>query len=115
MWNDVSGWIEPRRPADRALVRAERVDLLVRRRADVEPNVRVARAEQQHPRDTMVLQAIPQLFRKEEMIARGDDAIECAPSRDAVVGMHLVVAPGIVRKDNVGPMLADHPAELAPQ
>ena len=29
--------------------------------------------------------------------------------------MHLVVAPGIVRKDNVGPMLADHPADLAPQ
>src|SRR5437773_7457324 len=99
-------------PADLALVRPECRDLLVDRRRDVEPDVRVARAEEQHPRDTVVPQAAGELLRKEKVVARGDDAVERAPAGDTMIGVHLVMTPWVVREHHVGLVLPDHQADL---
>src|SRR5438105_15551006 len=64
----------------------------------------------------MLLQlSTAQLLWKEEVIARGDDAVEAAPTRDTVIGVRLVVTPRIVREHRVGPVLADNAADLAAQ
>src|SRR5437667_9479023 len=99
--------------ADLAPVRFERGDLSIDRPGDVEPDVRVARPEEEHARHAMVLQAAGELLGEEEVIARRDDAVESAPPGDAMVRVHLVVAPGVVREDDVGPVLADDAAYLA--
>src|SRR4029077_11571512 len=102
-------------PADLALVRSERGDLPVDRAGDVEPDVGVARPEQKHAPNAVVLQAAGQLLGVKEVVARRDDAVEAAPSGDAMVGVHLVVAPRVVGEDHVGPVLADDAAHLAAQ
>ena len=94
-------------------MRFERGDLSIDRPGDVEPDVRVARPEEEHARHAMVLQAAGELLGEEEVIARRDDAVESAPPGDAMVRVHLVVAPGVVREDDVGPVLADDAAYLA--
>src|SRR5213592_69569 len=64
----------------------------------------------------MLLQpAAAELLGKEEVVASGDHAIETAPTGDAVVGVDLVVAPRVVRKDDVWLVLADHAADLTAQ
>src|SRR5712691_3061540 len=98
--------------ADLALVRLERRDLPVDRPCDVEPDVGVAGPEEEHARDTVVLETARELLGEEEMVARRDDAVEPAPSGDAVVGMHLVVGPGVVGEHELRPVLADDPAHL---
>src|SRR2546428_6411917 len=60
-----------------------------------------------------MLQAAGELLGEEEVIARRDDAVESAPPGDAMVRVHLVVAPGVVREDDVRPVLADDPAHLS--
>ena len=49
------------------------------------------------------------------MVARRDDPVERRPSGDAVVGVHLVVPPGVVGEDDVGLVLADDAADLTAQ
>src|SRR5438270_442480 len=99
--------------ADLALVRLEGGDLSVDRPRDVEPDVRVACSEEQHARYPMLLQSAGELLGEEEMVARRDHTVEPTPSGNAVVGVDLVVAPGVVREDHVGPVLADDAAHLA--
>src|SRR5439155_3232526 len=91
----------------------QRGDLAVERRADVEPDVWIPRAEQEHARYAVLLEAVPQLFGEEQMVARGDDAVERARPGNAMVGMDLVMAPGIVREHHVGLVLPDDPASFA--
>src|SRR5438067_3947052 len=62
-----------------------------------------------------MLQPAGELLGEEEVVPRGDDAIEAAPAGDAMVGVRLVVAPGVVREDHIGPVLADDPAHLTAQ
>src|SRR2546422_5041067 len=99
--------------ADLALVRLESRDLPVDRPRDVEPDVRVARPKEEHARDAVLLKAAGQLLGKEEVVTRGDDPVEPAPPGHAVVGVHLVMAPWIIREDDLGLVLADDPAYLA--
>src|SRR5438132_9785146 len=94
-------------------MRLQRFDLLVERAADVEPDVRLSGAEEQHARHAVLLQLPLELLGEEEMIARGDHAVETAPAGGAMVGVDLVVAPGVVREDGVGLVLADRAADLA--
>src|SRR6266851_6250121 len=101
--------------SDLALVRSERGDLPIDRARDVEPDVRVARPEEERAGDAVVLQAADQLLGKEEVVARRDHAIEPAPSRDAVVGVDLVVAPRVICEDHIGPVLADGQADFGAQ
>src|SRR4051812_27574387 len=73
---------------DLRVVRLQGSDLLLERAADVEPDVRLARAEEEHARDAMLLQlSTAQLFGEEEMIARRDDAIHAAPACGAMIGV----------------------------
>src|SRR3989475_2607804 len=100
-------------PADLALVRLERRDLPVDRTTDVEPDVRVPRPEEEHARHAMMLQPTGELLGEEEVVARRDDTVEPAPAGHAVVGVHLVMAPRIIREDDLGLVLANDPAYLA--
>src|SRR5438874_7610615 len=61
----------------------------------------------------MMLQSAGELLGEEEMVARRDHTVESTPSGNAVVGVDLIVAPGVVREDHVGPVLADDAAHLA--
>src|SRR2546426_7331388 len=100
-------------PADLALVRLERRNLPIDRPRDVEPDVRVPRPEEEHARYAVMLQPTGELLGEEEMVARRDDAVEPTPAGHAVVGVHLVMAPWIIREDDLGLVLADDPAYLA--
>src|SRR5437764_8209579 len=100
-------------PADLRLVRPERRDLLVERARDVEPDVGLARPEEQDARDSVMFEAVPQLLRKEQVVARRDHAVHAAPSRDAVIGMDLVVAPRIVGEHDVRLVFANGETDLA--
>src|SRR5256885_7771188 len=99
-------------PTKLALVRLERGDLSVDRSADVEPDVRVSCPEEEHARPAVMFQPTGQLLREEEVVARRDDPVEPAPAGHAVVGMNLVMAPRIVREDELRLVLADDPAYL---
>src|SRR5881275_1297467 len=61
----------------------------------------------------MMLQSAGELLGEEEMVARRDHTVESTPSGNAVVGVDLVVAPGVVREDHIGPVLADDATHLA--
>src|SRR5216110_2412724 len=60
-----------------------------------------------------MLQAAGELLGEEEVVPRGDDAVESTPTGHTMVGMRLVMAPRIVREDHIGPVLADDAAHLA--
>src|SRR6267143_3158830 len=99
--------------ADLALMRSERGDLSIDRTRDVEPDVRIARSEEQDARYAVMLQTSGELLGEEEVVPRRDDAVEPAPPRDAMIRVRLVVGPWVIREDHIGPVLADDAADLA--
>ena len=58
-------------------------------------------------------QAVDELLGEEEVIARGDHAVERGPARDAMVGMHLVRPPWIGAEHEIRFVDADLLADLA--
>src|SRR5438552_18636207 len=56
--------------------------------------------------------SVAQLLREEQVVARGDDAVQARPPRDPVVGVDLVGSPRSVGQHEVGPMQADRAADL---
>src|SRR5256712_6066701 len=56
--------------------------------------------------------SVAQLLREEQVVARGDDAVQARPPRDPVVGVDLVVTPRIVGEHEVGLVQADRAADL---
>ncbi len=64
---------------------------------------------EQHGGGSMRLQT---LFREEEVVARGDDAIQNSPTGGSVIGVQLVALPGVVRDHNIRLDLADLAAHL---
>src|SRR5438874_7220916 len=91
------------------------MDLRLHRRADVEPHVRLGGAEEQDARDAVVGEPLRELLREEEVIPGGDDPIERRPSRDPVVGVDLILAPGVLAEHEVRLVDADDLADLAAQ
>src|SRR5437867_5117465 len=102
-------------PAHLALVRSEGRDLPVDRFRDVEPDVRVARPEEEHASHAVMFESTGELFGEEKVVARRDDAVEAAPSGNTVIGVHLVVTPRVVREYHVGLVLADGQAHFRAQ
>src|SRR5687767_12957627 len=56
--------------------------------------------------------SVAQLTGKEEVIARGDDAVHTGPARDTVIRMDLVMTPRVIGEHQVRLVKTDGKADL---
>ena len=96
-----------------ARVRVKCRELAVEGARDVDDEVRLGGPEEQDAADPVMRPAAAKLRPEEEVIARGDHAVEADPAGDAVVRVRLVCPPGVGTDDEIGLLVPDHAADLA--